>query len=393
MYIYENVYENENLSLWEETCSKKDNNSSNSFNEGFSAIYGKTQKEAQEAFVNKIDEASNSELVSSSDVELLIEGEEIYISSPNGKSKLSQDGLDGLLSLLKAALAYQATAADKAAFVKAANLLLPDAGRNGEKKEVSGALNLRHLHQGDAIAPLCTRVAAASYKEMLSSKLYELTTTALEADLGRLQYEGGFNTLNYREWRFSLPDKEGELQEQLQMAAAQAEEVERDWSKAIPVVILSTSDCGKGAAKFTPCINLQGVNLRLGKSISVRHKGADRDWPEEIRNAEEKVFAALKAAAKQVIWLASQYLDDPCITTVNVCKECKIPRKHYKAAIEEIRWQFEEAGEITALDCYMQLSKAVTAASTEAKSATSRLALQDKLSLAAMLDWTEFDCI
>ena len=153
----------------------------------------------------------------------------------------------------------------------------------------------------------------------------------------------------------------------------------------VPLLGFTTSDTASSGANIYPYILCEGLKMRIGDPITMKHMGEKNT--EQFKDNCQDIFSLYSHAADQLEALAEVKIDYPRQCLVSVAKRLGLPTAATKEISDDMEMEWEE--HVTALDIYTTLWKVVATIKTDSKE--SALNNQEKVARAIHLDYKSYD--
>lgn len=159
-------------------------------------------------------------------------------------------------------------------------------------------------------------------------------------------------------------------------------------SKIVPGIRFCTSDTGVSSAKVSALLFGMPAPVLIGGILEVQHRHQTK--VDTFKDNLDLLFSQFGDTIKKLEKLAGINLDYPVNAMTAICKKLSLPKK---AALEAIT-MFETAigtAPATAHDVYMALQEIIFILKTEKVSEGKMLVIEENLSRALSLRWSDFD--
>lgn len=152
-----------------------------------------------------------------------------------------------------------------------------------------------------------------------------------------------------------------------------------------PLLTFTTSDTASSGANIAPFLQYNGVKMKIGDSIKMKHMGEKNE--EQFKENCKDIISLYSHAADQLEALADVAIDNPRQCLVSVARKLGLPMAATKEISDDMEIEWGE--KVTALDIYMTLWRIAAAVKAESKEAA--LNNQEKIARAIHLDYKSYD--
>lgn len=228
------------------------------------------------------------------------------------------------------------------------------------------------------IGDKCIAVLSDGYKILPASDLFKDATPEIEKLGGK--FVSGFIGLDIFESDYILKNKALE-----DLYSEKFDEL----TDAVPMVSVSTSNTGLSAVTITPKFKIKGVDIIIGKSLKILHKGSSN--PDTIKENIGQIFSMFKAASEELSKLKKVKIENPLSCFKNVAKRVLLPKKYALMAAEDFENFIDDGEEITAYDIYFGLSEVIFHAENDERPKLFINNLQELVSRALFIDFSKYD--
>lgn len=234
----------------------------------------------------------------------------------------------------------------------------------------------------------CILIRDGKVSAMKSHKYQVLTememVNVLEKHLGKdfpdFQYMSGSVSHAFLscEYLFNATDMEDSLKYKL-------EDLGKNVKSLKTGLVFTTSDVGTSSVAAAPFIVIDGLKIRFGNRVSVRHDYGNT--PEDFAEVLKGVASSLTEAEDRIEELGNTEIKNPYDCFMNIVDKFDFPKRDAKTIAARLEAEFPSGCD--AIDIYISLNEIVE---TKANASVENiLQLQERISRLLYIDYTEYD--
>lgn len=157
-----------------------------------------------------------------------------------------------------------------------------------------------------------------------------------------------------------------------------------------PVIRITTSDTGAGAANIYPMMvcGADNMTINIGTPLRLEHRNGNNIV--DFDNQLKQIYAKYERATVNLINLLGITILNPVNCMKGVMEKLKIPKRYQAEAIDLFKAQYGE-DICSAHDIYFGISEILYMMTCEGEHGSKIIRMEETVSRALALDWREFD--
>lgn len=220
------------------------------------------------------------------------------------------------------------------------------------------------------------------YQVLTEMEMIEVLENHMKNDFPDFQYRTGAVSHAFLscEYLFNATDMEESLKFRL-------EELGKNISSLRAGLIFTTSDVGTSSVAASPFIIIDGLRVRFGNRVSVRHDCGNS--PEDFAEVLKGVAVSLTEAEDRIEELGNTEIKNPYDCFMNIVDKYDFPKRDAKTIASQLEVNFPSGCD--AIDIYISLNEFVEAKSNANASVENLLKMQESIGRLLYIDYTEYD--
>lgn len=157
-----------------------------------------------------------------------------------------------------------------------------------------------------------------------------------------------------------------------------------------PVIRITTSDTGAGAANIYPMLVCGADNMTINIGVPLRLEHRNGNNINDFDNQLKQIYAKYERATVNLINLLGITILNPVNCMKGVMEKLKIPKRYQAEAIDLFKAQYGE-DICSAHDIYFGISEILYMMTCEGEHGSKIIRMEETVARALALDWREFD--